>query len=35
VQTYVRYVRQKLNAPGESDLIETRRGAGYVIRKAP
>ncbi len=35
VQTYVRYVRQKLNAPGESDLIETRRGAGYVVRVSP
>ena len=34
VQTYVRYVRQKLNAPGETDLIETRRGAGYLIRVA-
>ena len=31
VQTYVRYVRQKLRSPGESEIIETRRGAGYLI----
>ena len=31
VQTYIRYVRQKLTAVGETDIIETRRGAGYVI----
>jgi len=31
VQTYIRYLRQKLTLPGEHDIIETRRGAGYVI----
>jgi DNA-binding response OmpR family regulator len=31
VQTYVRYVRQKLRSPGEPEIIETRRGAGYLI----
>lgn len=31
VQTYIRYLRQKLVAPGEPDIIETRRGAGYLI----
>jgi DNA-binding response OmpR family regulator len=31
VQTYIRYLRQKLTLPGEQDIIETRRGAGYVI----
>jgi two-component system, OmpR family, copper resistance phosphate regulon response regulator CusR len=31
VQTYIRYLRQKLTLPGEPDIIETRRGAGYVI----
>lgn len=31
VQTYIRYLRKKLNAGGEKDVIETRRGAGYLI----
>lgn len=31
VQTYIRYLRQKLTLPGETDIIETRRGVGYVI----
>jgi two-component system OmpR family response regulator len=31
VQTYIRYLRKKLTGPGETDIIETRRGAGYVI----
>lgn len=31
VQTYIRYLRQKLTMPGEVEIIETRRGAGYVI----
>ncbi|MCY7288413.1 MAG: winged helix-turn-helix domain-containing protein [Cryobacterium sp.] len=31
VQTYIRYLRQKLTLAGETDIIETRRGAGYVI----
>lgn len=31
VQTTIRYVRKKLTTKGESEIIETRRGAGYVI----
>jgi DNA-binding response OmpR family regulator len=31
VEAYVSYLRRKLNAPGESDLIETVRGAGYRL----
>ena len=31
VQTYIRYLRQKLSVPGEPDVIQTRRGAGYLI----
>ncbi|MDH6238532.1 response regulator transcription factor [Cryobacterium sp. CG_9.6] len=31
VQTYIRYLRQKLSLPGEADVIQTRRGAGYLI----
>jgi len=34
VQTYIRYLRQKLTAAGEPDVIETRRGSGYVIEHA-
>ncbi len=33
VQTYIRYLRKKLNLPGEVDIIETRRGAGYLISR--
>ena len=31
VEAYVSYLRRKLNAPGEPDLIETVRGAGYRL----
>lgn len=31
VQTYIRYLRRKLSAAGEPDIIQTRRGAGYLI----
>ena len=31
VQTYIRYLRVKLDAPGLPEVIETRRGYGYVI----
>jgi len=31
VQTYIRYLRAKLDAPGHPEVIETRRGYGYVI----
>jgi two-component system response regulator MprA len=33
VKVYVAYLRQKLNAAGESDLIQTVRGVGYVLRE--
>ncbi|MET1042556.1 MAG: response regulator transcription factor [Microbacteriaceae bacterium] len=35
VQTYIRYLRQKLTAAGEDDIIETRRGSGYTIAADP
>lgn len=34
VQTYIRYLRKKLTLPGEVDIIETRRGSGYLISRA-
>jgi len=34
VDVYVRYLRQKLEAAGESRLIHTVRGAGYVLKEA-
>ena len=33
VETYVKQLRQKLEADGETRLIYTLRGAGYVLRK--
>lgn len=33
VQTYIRYLRKKLTLPGEVDIIETRRGSGYLISR--
>jgi DNA-binding response OmpR family regulator len=33
VKVYVAYLRQKLNAAGEPDLIQTVRGIGYVLRE--
>ena len=35
VASYIRYLRRKVNGPGERDLIETRRGLGYVIDAEP
>lgn len=32
VDVYVRYLRRKLDAPGEASAIETVRGAGYRVR---
>ena len=32
VKVYVAYLRQKLNAAGEPDLIHAVRGVGYVLR---
>jgi len=31
VQTYIRYLRIKLATPGQPDVIQTRRGHGYLI----
>ena len=32
---YIRYLRQKLEGEGESRLIHTVRGVGYVMRENP
>jgi two-component system, OmpR family, response regulator MprA len=34
IEVYVRYLRQKTEAGGESRLIHTVRGVGYVMREA-
>ena len=34
IEVYVRYLRQKTEAAGESRLIHTVRGVGYVLREA-
>jgi two-component system OmpR family response regulator len=31
VETYIRYLRKKLSPSGEPNVIQTRRGLGYVI----
>ncbi|MGD2026997.1 MAG: response regulator transcription factor [Anaerolineales bacterium] len=33
IEVYIRYLRQKLEAEGESRLIHTMRGMGYVLRE--
>jgi DNA-binding response OmpR family regulator len=33
VDVYIGYLRKKLNADGESDIIQTRRGQGYIIEE--
>lgn len=33
VDVYVRYLRNKLDAPGEPSYIQTQRGIGYVMRR--
>lgn len=33
VDVYVRYLRQKLERPGEPDLIQTVRGVGYMLEE--
>lgn len=35
VDVYIGYLRKKLNAEGEPDLIRTRRGQGYVLEEHP
>lgn len=34
IEVYVRYLRTKLEAEGESRLIHTKRGAGYILRES-
>jgi Response regulators consisting of a CheY-like receiver domain and a winged-helix DNA-binding domain len=33
LETYIKQLRQKLEAEGEPRLIHTRRGSGYVLRE--
>lgn len=33
IEVYIRYLRTKLEAEGESRLIHTKRGAGYILRE--
>jgi len=33
VKVYVNYLRKKLNAQGETDLIHALRGFGYVLKE--
>jgi two-component system response regulator MprA len=35
LKVYINYLRQKLNAGGEADLIYTLRGFGYVLKERP
>jgi two-component system response regulator MprA len=32
IKVYVRYLRKKLNGPGERDLIHAVRGVGYILK---
>ncbi|WP_047152312.1 response regulator transcription factor [Aneurinibacillus tyrosinisolvens] len=34
VDVYIRYLRNKLDIPGQESLIQTVRGTGYVIRRS-
>ncbi len=33
VDVYIGYLRKKLNLEGEADLIQTRRGQGYIVEE--
>jgi len=33
LEVYIRYLRNKVEAPGEARLIHTMRGSGYVLRQ--
>ena len=35
VDVYIRYVRKKIETEGESTLIQTVRGVGYVLKEQP
>ena len=32
IKVYIRYLRRKLNAAGERDLIRAVRGVGYMLK---
>ena len=32
IKVYIRYLRRKLNANGETDLIHAVRGVGYMLK---
>lgn len=34
IEVYIRYLRTKLEAEGETRLIHTKRGAGYILRES-
>jgi len=34
VDVYIGYLRKKLNAPGGTEIIHTRRGQGYILEEA-
>jgi DNA-binding response OmpR family regulator len=34
IEVYVRYLRRKMEAGGESRLIQTIRGIGYILRES-
>jgi DNA-binding response OmpR family regulator len=33
IEVYIRYLRLKIEGPGEKRLIQTVRGVGYVLRE--
>jgi DNA-binding response OmpR family regulator len=33
VKVYINYLRRKLNAGGEADILQTLRGFGYVLKE--
>jgi len=35
IDVYIRYVRKKIDRAGDSDLIHTVRGVGYVLKDSP
>ncbi len=35
VETYVSYLRKKVDAPFGSPLLHTKRGVGYILKAAP
>ncbi len=32
---YIRYLRRKLEQPGEAKLIQTVRGVGFMLKEGP